>query len=195
MHSMTLRTFRPAALAAAAALAAFATVGAHAIQFATVRPAESRISFVSKQMGVPVEGAFSRFVTRLEFDPARPEAGKASIEIELASIDAGSADANAEVAGRAWFDTGNHPVARFESSSVKALGDGRFEVRGPLSLKGRTRDVVARFSVRQDGNTAVFEGGFPFRRSEFGIGDGAWADPTVVADEVQVRFRIVADGH
>lgn len=192
---MTLRSSRPFALGAAAALAALATAGAHAIQFAEVRAAESRISFVSKQMGVPVEGQFARFVTRLEFDPAQPEAGKASIEIDLASIDAGSADANAEVAGRAWFDTANHPVARFESSSVKALGDGRFEVRGPLSLKGQTKDVVARFSVQQNGNTAVFEGGFPFRRTEFAVGDGAWADPSVVADEVQVRFRIVAEGH
>lgn len=189
---MTLRT-RAALLVAVTA--AFTALSAHALQFAEVRPSESRIGFVSKQMGVPVEGSFGKFVAEVSFDPAKPEAGKASIEIELASIDAGSADANAEVAGRKWFDIANHPLARFESSSVKALGDSRFEVRGPLSIKGRTKEVVASFSLRQAGNTAVFEGEFPFKRTEFGIGEGIWADTSVVADEVQIRVRIVAEAH
>lgn len=177
-----------------AATATLIALGAHAIQFAEVRPAESRISFVSKQMGVPVEGSFARFDARVAFDPARPEAGKASIEIDLKSIDAGSADANAEVAGRKWFDLANHPLARFESSSVKALGDNRFEVRGPLTMKGRSMEVVARFSLSLEGNTAVIEGEFPFKRTEFGIGEGIWADTSVVADEVQIRVHLVVEG-
>ncbi len=66
-------------------------------------------------------------------------------------------------------------------------------MRGPLTIKGHTRDIVANFSLKQDGATARIEGTFPFRRSEFGIGEGAWADPSVVADEVQVRFRLIAE--
>ncbi len=190
---MAMNTPTRAALLLATTVA-FTALSAHAIQFVEIRPSESRISFVSKQMGVPVEGQFGKFVAEVEFDPARPEAGKASIEIDLSSIDAGSADANVEVAGRKWFDIANHPLARFESSSVKALGDNRFEVRGPLSIKGRTKEVVASFSLRQEGNTGVFEGAFPFKRIEFGIGEGIWADTDVVADEVQIHVRLVAVG-
>lgn len=165
---------------------------AHAIQFSDVQ-SSSQISFVSKQMGVPVEGKFGKFVAQVAFDPAKPEASKARIDVDLASIDAGSEDANKEVRGKSWFHTASYPTATFVASNVKPLGGERYEVRGQLTMKGRTKDTVAVFNLKQNGKAAVFEGSFPFRRSEFGIGEGAWADPGIVADDVQVRFRLLAN--
>ncbi len=165
---------------------------AHAVQFNDVQTG-SQLTFVSKQMGVPVEGRFGKFAAQIAFDPAKPEASKARIEVDLASIDAGSADANQEVRGKSWFNTASYPTATFVASNVKPLGGGRYEVRGQLTMKGRTKETVAVFNVKQDSKAAVFEGAFPFKRSEFGIGEGAWADPSVVADDVQVRFRLLAN--
>lgn len=165
---------------------------AHAIQFNDVQPS-SQITFVSKQMGVPVEGKFTKFAAQVAFDPAKPEASKARIDVDLASIDAGSTDANKEVRGKSWFNTSNYPTATFVASSVKPLGGERYEVRGQLTMKGRTKDTVAVFNVKQNGKGASFEGSFPFKRSEFGIGEGAWADPSIVADDVQVHFRLLAN--
>ena len=53
-------------------------------EFTVLRPQQSNVSFVSKQMGVPVEGNFKKFAARIAVDPARPEAGLARIDIELA---------------------------------------------------------------------------------------------------------------
>lgn len=178
-------------LALAGALA-LALASAHALEYSEVLHEKSSLGFVFRQMNVAVEGKFRRFAAQLSFDPARPEAGRAQIEIDLASIDAGSEDANAEVRKRLWFDTANHPAARFVSTSVRALGGNRFEVTGRMSIKGRTREVSAPFTLRQEGNTARFEGGFALKRLEFGIGEGIWADTDTVADEVDIRFRIVA---
>jgi polyisoprenoid-binding protein YceI len=158
----------------------------------TMLPAKSQVAFTSKQMGVPVEGLFGKFATTLAFDPARPEDGRAAIEIDLASIDAGSAEANEEVVGKNWFNAKAYPSARFASNSIRALGGGRFEVRGPLTMKGRTQEVAAPVSFRQDGANAVFEGAFTLKRLDFGIGTGAWGDTDTVANEVQIKFRIVA---
>jgi len=36
-------------------------------------PAQSEIGFVSKQMGVPVEGRFKKFDAQIAFDPKKPE--------------------------------------------------------------------------------------------------------------------------
>lgn len=158
----------------------------------TVLPAKSQVAFTSKQMGVPVEGQFGKFAATVAFDPAKPEAGRASIDIDLASIDAGSAEANEEVVGKNWFAAKTYPTASFASSSVKALGSGRFEVRGPLTMKGRSQEVAAPVSMRQDGANAVFEGAFTLKRLDFGIGTGAWGDTDTVANEVQIKFRLVA---
>src|SRR5690606_21507004 len=113
-----------------------ASFGAHAIEYGNVLVDKSQIHFTSKQMGVPVDGRFGKFAATLSFDPAKPEAGKAHIEVDLASVDAGSKDANDEVVGKGWFNAKEYPKARFVSSSVKALGNNRFEAKGQMTIKG-----------------------------------------------------------
>lgn len=174
---------------------ALLTSGAHAATvYSRVVPEKSALIFVSQQMGVSVDGSFTRFAATLDFDPAKPEAGKATLDIELASIDAGGPDANEEVKGKNWFDVKQHPMARFVSSSVKPLGNNRYEVRGQMSIKGKTREVAAPFTLKVDGSGALLEGSFPLKRLDYGIGTGAWGDTSVVADEVQIRFRLAVAG-
>lgn len=157
--------------------------------------ARSRITCVSTQMKVPVEAEFRKFTAKLLFDPARPDAGSAQIEIDLASFDIGAEEVNVEARGRNWFDVGSHPRARFASTSARALGGGRFEAHGPLSVKGRTHDAVVPFTVKTDAaGNSTFEGVFTVRRLLYGIGEGVWKDTDTVADEVQIRFRIVTSG-
>lgn len=162
---------------------------ANAADFTVLRPQQSEVSFVSKQMGVPVEGNFRKFSANIVVDPARPEQGRAHIDIELASIDTGNDDANQEVAGKAWFDTKTHPAARFVSSEVKALGKGRYEVLGDMTIKGRTLKVRAPFTLEQKTGALIVSGAFTLKRLDYGIGSGIWRDTEVVADEVQLRFR------
>jgi polyisoprenoid-binding protein YceI len=174
---------------------ALLTSGAHAATvYSRVVPEKSALIFVSQQMGVSVDGSFTRFAATLDFDPAKPEAGRATLDIELASIDAGGPDANEEVKGKNWFDVKQHPMARFVSSSVKPLGNNRYEVRGQMSIKGKTREVAAPFTLKADGSGALLEGSFPLKRLDYGIGTGAWGDTSVVADEVQIRFRLAVAG-
>lgn len=178
---------------AAAALALAAALPAQAVEYNQVLLDKSRIGFVSKQMGVEVDGAFRRFAARVAFDPARPEAGRAEIEIDLASVDAGSEEANEEVRSKNWFHVQQFPKARFVSSAVKALGGNRYEVAGSMTIKGRTRPLSAPFSFKPEGTGGVFEGAFVLKRLDYGIGAGAWSDTGTVADEVQVRFRFVVN--
>ena len=153
-------------------------------------PEKSQITFISKQMGVPVDGRFKKFDAKIAVDPSRPETGKAQLDIDLASIDTGSGDADAEVKGKNWFNTAVFPKAIFVSSQVRALGNGHYEALGKLTIKGMTRDVVAPFSVKTDASGAWFDGGFTLNRLQFKIGDGVWADTATVADEIQVKFKV-----
>jgi polyisoprenoid-binding protein YceI len=156
--------------------------------------ARSQLTVVSRQMNVPVEAQFRKFTSQITFDPAKPEAGKAEIVIDLASFDIGNDEANDDARGRNWFDVKTHPTARFVSTSVRAVGSNRFEARGPLTIKGRTHEAVAPFTVRVEGGRRVFDGAFTVKRLQYNIGEGAWKDTDTVADDVQIKFRIaVAD--
>jgi polyisoprenoid-binding protein YceI len=153
---------------------------------------QSSIRFDTTQMGVPVEGRFQRFSASLDFDPARPEAAKVAVEIDPASIDAGSPDANAEVGGKPWFDFAQFPRARFVSKQLKKTGTDRYELAGVLTLKGKSREMRVPVTVKAAGKQAVFDGVLILKRLDFGIGTGPWADTDTVANDVKVRVRLTA---
>lgn len=157
-----------------------------------VDAAKSSVVAISKQMGVPVEGTFKRFSAQLSFDPAKPAEGKAQVEIDMTSFDLGAEDFNRETLKKEWFDAAKYPKASFVTSAIKAAGPGRYEAAGKLTIKGRTVDVVAPVAFKAEGNQSVFEGVLPIKRLQFNIGEGEWKDTSTVADEVQIRFRIVA---
>jgi len=176
----------------ALALAAALPLAAQAAEFNQVQADKSAINFVYQQMGVKLDGKFRKFAARLNFDPAKPTEAKATIDVDLASVDTGAQEGDDEVAGKPWFNTKAFPTAQFVSGPVKALGGNRYEVAGKLTIKGKTQDVIVPATFTAQGSTGVFDGSFTIRRADFSIGEGAWAKFDIVANDVQIKFRITA---
>ncbi|MBZ0104891.1 MAG: YceI family protein [Sulfuricella denitrificans] len=164
---------------------------AQGAEFGPLLAEKSSVTFVTRQMNVPVEGVFRKFTAQMLLDPARPDTGRAQIDIDLGSVDAGSDEANEEVKGKSWFNARDFPRASFSSTAFRVLGGGRFETSGKMSIKGKTLEVRAPFTLRQEKDMLVLDGSFPLKRLDYGIGSGIWSDTSVVADEVQVRFHFV----
>lgn len=165
-------------------------VTTHAASLNRLVVEKSRIGFIFRQMNVPVEGRFTKFSAEIDLDPARPESGKARVDIDLAGVDAGSADADDTLKDNAWFHTAAFPRATFVADTIRPLGGGRFEARGPLTLKGIRRDMAMVFTLRNEAGGAWIEGGFTLPRLQFKVGEGEWADTDTVANEVEVRFKL-----
>jgi polyisoprenoid-binding protein YceI len=182
--------FKPAVLLAAALLA----LQAHPALAQQVVPAQSEISFAVKQMGVPVEGRFKQWSAQLAFDPRKPEAGKVGFTIQTGSAGFGSAETDAEVPKAEWFNAAKFPQASFTSSGIKPLGGGRFEVRGTLAIKGSAHEVVVPVAVAQAGAASTATGSFTIKRLDFKIGEGEWADTSMVANDVTVKFKLALTG-
>lgn len=179
-----------APIATLALLALSLATGAQQIDYG-----RSQITVASRQMNVPVEAKFKKFSAKLAFDPATPGAIKAQIEVDAASFDVGNDDVNIEALDKDWLDARKFPKANFMSTSVRSLGGGRYEARGPLTIKGRTHDIAVPYTVKTDAaGNSVIEGAFNIRRLQYGIGEGVWRHVDVVADEVQIRFRLHTGG-
>ena len=162
-----------------------------AVEFGKLQTEVSVITFVSKQMSVPVEGTFKKFTAQIRLNPAKPETGIAHLVIDLASIDAGSMEANDEVKGKSWFNVAEFPKAEFVSSSVKSLGGGKFEATGKMTIKGKSIEMRAPFTLKEEKGALSIDGAIDLKRLDFGIGSGLWSDTSVVADEVQIKFHLV----
>ena len=179
-----------------AAVLAVSFLSAASVAFADQKllPAQSEIVFVSKQMGVPVEGRFKKFDAQLAFDPAKPETSKIAFTVDVASATLGVPETDAELPKATWFNTSKFPQATFQSTTVKGLGGGKFEVSGTLGIKAATRNVVVPVVVTQAGATTNATGTFSLKRLAFQIGQNEWADTSMVADDVQVKFKFALTG-
>lgn len=155
-----------------------------------VDPSKSSVSAVFKQMNVPVEAKFKKFLAQIDYDAAKPEASKAMLEIDIASFDLGDPEYNREVLKKEWFNAAQFPKANFASTAIKSGGPGRMDVSGKLTIKGKTADVQFPVTVKKDGASTVFEGALPIKRLGFSVGEGEWKDTSMVADEVTIKFRI-----
>ncbi len=175
-----------------AGVAAVSVSTAYAVEYNQIQPAKSSVTFHYKQMGVSMDGKFKKFAAQLSFDPEQSAKAKASMDIELSSIDTGSAEADGEVLGKAWFNTKAFPAARFVAGNVKALGSNRYEIPGKLTIKGQTQDIVVPATFTPQGKSGVFDGSFNIHRGDFNIGEGAWSKFDIVANDIVVKFRITA---
>jgi polyisoprenoid-binding protein YceI len=181
-------------LCAGALAASFITGNTSAMAQQKLLPAQSEIVFVSKQMGVPVEGRFKKFEAQISFDPAKPATSKMAFTIDVGSATLGAPESDSELPKAAWFNTAKFPQATFQSTAVKALGAGKFEVSGQLGIKGSMQNLVVPVALTQTGAITTASGAFTLKRLAFKIGENEWADTTMVADDVQVRFKLSLSG-
>ena len=196
-------TFSYLAIVAASVAAAALLVAQPAFAQGTTQqklnPAQSEVGFQFKQMGVPVDGKFTKFDAQVSFDTAKLATSKVNFTVDIASATLGDKATDAELPKAPWFNTAKFPQATFASSSIKALGAGKFEVAGKLSIKGVAQDVVIPVAMTQAAGSAAgavttATGTFPMKRLTYKIGEGEWADTSMVADPVQVKFKLALTG-
>ncbi|MBN8488849.1 MAG: YceI family protein [Burkholderiales bacterium] len=159
-----------------------------------VNTATSEIGFSAKQMGVSMQGRFKQWSAQMRFDPKKPEAGQVGFSIQTASASFGAKETDAELPKPEWFGVARFPTATFQSSAIRGLGGGKFEVRGQLSVKGNVKDIVVPVALSQAGGATTATGSFTIKRLDFKIGEGEWADTSMVANDVVVNFKLAISG-
>jgi polyisoprenoid-binding protein YceI len=87
------------------------------------------------------------------------------------------------------LDSGKFPEIHFHSSAVESNGDGRWRVRGDLTLHGQTKPIT--FEVH--GKDGHYQGSAELKQTDFGIQPVSVGGGTVkVKDTVRIEFQIVA---
>jgi polyisoprenoid-binding protein YceI len=163
---------------------------AHAAPYQSIVPGKSSVTFSYKQMGVAVDGRFKKFAAQVNFDPAKAEQAKASLEVDLASVDTGSNEADQEVVTKSWFNAAAFPKASFVAKQIQQTAPNQYEVQGTLSIKGLSRDVKFPMKHTAQGKDGLLTGSFMMKRADYTIGEGMWAKFDVVANDIQVHFSI-----
>lgn len=90
--------------------------------------------------------------------------------------------------GAAVLDSEKFPEIRFRSNRVDRLGDGKWTVRGDLTIRGQTHAV----QMDVQGQNGHYRGAAEVKQKDFGITPFAVGGGAVkVKDELRVEFEIV----
>ena len=148
-------------------------------------------------------GAFSAFAHDHEIEAPITEgaidsSGHASVQLRVDSRKMRvpdpeiGADKRAEIQhtmlGATVLDAEKFPEISYQSTGVTGRGDGRWGVRGDLTLHGKKQPVAVEVSLKE----GHYRGSASIRQSEFGIEPIRIAGGTVkVKDELKIEFDIV----
>ncbi|MEU6679491.1 YceI family protein [Streptomyces sp. NPDC046853] len=167
----------------------------------TIDPAHTSIGFVARHaMVTNVKGSFTDVAGTLHLDGSDPAASTASIDVQMASIDTGSADRDGHLKSADFFDIEKYPEMTFRSTKAEALGGDDYRITGDLTILGTTKplsiDLEFNGSAKDPfGNERVgFEGTAQILRSEWGLTWNAALETggVLVSDKIKLSFDISA---
>lgn len=154
--------------------------------------ANSRLGFVGDQTGKNFEGAFRKYEATIVLDPDDPANARIEVTVDMTSAVTGDKQRDSALPGSDWFKAKEFPVARYVARSVEKKADGSYVAAGELTIRGVTKRVPLPFTLKLDGKEATAKGEATLIRSDFGVGQGEFADATWVGLGVKVTIDLRA---
>jgi len=120
-------------------------------------------------------GRFNEFEGQFTFDPDNPANAGVSVEVQTPSIDTNHERRDEHLRNEDFLTVDEHPVAAFESTEFKPLGDGEYRLVGDLEFMGRTGEIsidVTEIGAGEDpwgGYRRGFEGTTTLTLADWGI--------------------------
>jgi polyisoprenoid-binding protein YceI len=157
-----------------------------------VDPTASRLTFIGTQAGSPFEGSFEKFSASIRFDESDLAASKVVVVIDMASARTVNAQGDAAVKGQDWFAVATYPKAQFETKAFRHVGGNRYEADATLTIRDVAKPVVLPFALTKVEEATRAAGDLVINRTDYGVGQGQWASPQLVAHDVTIRFDLLA---
>jgi polyisoprenoid-binding protein YceI len=179
-------------IAAVALLATATPVLAAPAPAWTVDKAASRVGFSSSFDGGAFTGSFRRWDAAVRFDPNNLAGSSVTATFDTASAATGDKDRDATLPTAEWLNAKAFPKATFTATSFKALGGGKYQAIGNLTIRGVTKPLTLPFTLVITGDTAKMTSSVGINRLAFGVGQGEWKTTEVVPGTATVNISLTA---
>jgi len=187
----------PALILAAALAVASPAVAAEDY---AVDASHADVTFQIRHLVSQVTGRFNDFEGAIRIDRHAPEASSVTFTIQTASIDTSNDKRDEHLRAPDFFDAATHPTIAFESTAVREVGDGRYEVTGDFTMRGVTRSITLPVEVVGEmkdpwGNHRMgFQISSTLNRKDFGITYNKVLDQggLMLGDDVKVSINLEA---
>jgi len=109
----------------------------------TVDPMHSSVNFNIKHMGISfVQGRFDKFDGTVSTPGATLDNAKFNFTVQTESINTGVEPRDKHLKSADFFDAGNFPTMKFESTSLVKGKNNAYTLKGKLTVKDVTKEVI-----------------------------------------------------
>ena len=91
-----------------------------------------------------------------------------------------------------WFDAKTFPNATFEALSFRLKDGNSYVALGTLTIRDVKKDVTMPVTIEITGDGLHAKGQLNLVRTDYGVGQGAWASVQWVALDVMAAFEVIA---
>ncbi len=156
-----------------------------------VSPDNSEIAFTGSKVTGKHDGGFKQFSGSVELTGDDPATAKIDLTIEMASVFTDSEKLTGHLQSDDFFSVPTHPKATFQSTAVKAGGEGgaTHTVTGNLTLRGVTKSITFPATIAVAGDKVTAKSEFAINRKDFGINYAGMQDD-LIRDEVVLRLDL-----
>ena len=139
----------------------------------------------------PVEVKFEKFaVKKASFDPKNLEGGTATFEIDLASLNTGSAKRDAHLKADAYIDLAKFTTATVEITNVKKKAEARYAADASVDFHGVKKVYPVEFEVVATMDDSVkIKAAHKFMRADFNVGKEPGPEESV-AKELEIKLQL-----
>ncbi len=139
----------------------------------TLSPENTNIEFVGTHAPPkkpdPRTGGFKMFTGRAEVDADANTLKSVSVDIETGSLWTEFDKLTAHLNSEDFFDTRQHPTAKFESTQISAGEGGQSTITGNLTLMGNSKEISFPANIVVSGEGLTLKAEFKIDRTEFGM--------------------------
>ena len=146
----------------------------------------SALKFTIGNFGIDVNGTFSGFTGKINFDAQNPSTANFDVTIDAATVNTDNSLRDKHLKGDGYFDVANYPRIRLVSTIINGKG-GNYKFTGKLTIKGKTKDIAFPFTTLPYADGLIFRGSFKINRKDFDVGG-----TSTVSNELEVKFKVHA---
>lgn len=167
-------------------LLVFATAGIAEAQYKPVDQG-SAMTFKIANFGFNVNGSFTGFQGKINFDPQNLAEGSFDVSIDAATVNTDNSLRDKHLKDDGYFDVKNFPRISMVSGRISATKNGAYMFDGNLSIKGKSKKISFPFTAAAADDGYIFKGSFKIKRKDFGVGG-----TSTIADELEVSLNVHA---
>jgi polyisoprenoid-binding protein YceI len=147
----------------------------------------SNLKFTIKNLGFAVDGTFSGFEGRIDFNPK--EAGNSNFDVSLsaATVNTENHFRDDHLKGDTYFNISKFPRIHLVSTKITQIKDGRYAFEGILTIKNTSKTISFPFTATPIEDGFIFNASFKMNRKDFGLGG-----TSTISDELMVMVNVTA---